>query len=533
MSALLRRSGIELSPFQLDQLWTYHQLLRDFNPQLNLTRIHNFSNMVLKLYVDSMLPAQMIDLPSPLLDLGTGAGMPGIPLKIFMPHLEILLAESRKNRSEFIEEAVSRLKLQDVQVVAEGIHPGSEYPVNGVITRAVESVSATLSRIEGCLSRRGLAIFMKGPRCGDEIDEAVERHRRTYRLVRDVAYSIPGTAHERRLVVFERLDEPAWSSRAAAMKRHPYRKIESEHNEIFKDLKKLHASRGIRKQGQALVCGRKLIGEVLRDFPELCKAWISSDDRSPPPADAPAHIAWIQLATSLFRTLDLFGTGAPLLQVETPEINEWDPSSGFPPGCSILIPFQDPENVGTLIRSAAAFGAARVILLSESAHPWHPRALRASGVPCFTLNFYTVPQSTICPRIYLSCPFRPREETYPGLTFPRPSDFCPEWRDPACPTGGVNIAFPYRSCQAWNPSTPQRLQPSRSSSGPGKNVKGNACRGAALTGCDVDRVRSSGVESADFPSSRKKKVSHKRAPGQQLRTVVPQSWNAPPTPSSS
>lgn len=68
---------------------------------------------------------------------------------------------------------------------------------------------------------------------------------------------------------------------------------------------------------------------------------------------------------------------------------------------------------------------------------------------------------------------------------------------------------------------------------PGKTSKGNACRGAALTGCDVDRVRSSEVESVDFPSSRKKKVSHKRAPGQQLRTVVPQSWNAPPTPSFS
>lgn len=433
MSALLRRSGIELSPFQLDQLWTYHQLLRDFNPQLNLTRIHNFSNMVLKLYVDSMLPAQMIDLPSPLLDLGTGAGMPGIPLKIFMPHLEILLAESRKNRSEFIEEAVSRLKLQDVQVVAEGIHPGSEYPVNGVITRAVESVSATLNRIEGCLSRRGLAIFMKGPRCGDEIDEAVERHRRTYRLVRDVAYSIPGTAHERRLVVFERLDEPAWSSRAAAMKRHPYRKIESEHNEIFKDLKKLHASRGIRKQGQALVCGRKLIGEVLRDFPELCKAWISSDDRSPPPADAPAHIAWIQLATSLFRTLDLFGTGAPLLQVETPEINEWDPSSGFPPGCSILIPFQDPENVGTLIRSAAAFGAARVILLSESAHPWHPRALRASGGAVFHVELLHGPSVHDLPEDLPVVPLSAEGRDISGFDFPEAFGLLPGMEGPGLP----------------------------------------------------------------------------------------------------
>ena len=98
MAALLERSGIKLSEHQLDQLWLYHKLLRRYNPELNLTRIHNFTNMVLKLYVDSILPGTLMDLPSPLLDLGTGPGMPGIPLKIAYPNLEILLAESRKNR---------------------------------------------------------------------------------------------------------------------------------------------------------------------------------------------------------------------------------------------------------------------------------------------------------------------------------------------------------------------------------------------------------------------------------------------------
>ena len=82
MEALLERADISLSNTQLGQLWAYHQLLRRYNPKLNLTRIHNFANMVIKLYVDSLLPGRMVALPSPLLDIGTGPGMPGIPLKI-------------------------------------------------------------------------------------------------------------------------------------------------------------------------------------------------------------------------------------------------------------------------------------------------------------------------------------------------------------------------------------------------------------------------------------------------------------------
>jgi 16S rRNA (guanine(527)-N(7))-methyltransferase RsmG len=163
MDALLKRCGINLSAGQLKQLWAYHQLLRRHDAELNLTRIRNFENMVVKLYADSILPALHAPLPSPLLDLGTGPGMPGIPLKIFRPQLHILLAESRQNRIDFLKTAVSTLDLPGLDVVERGIAPDYDRPVAGVITRAVEPIADTLARVAGCLVQNGMVFFMKGP----------------------------------------------------------------------------------------------------------------------------------------------------------------------------------------------------------------------------------------------------------------------------------------------------------------------------------------------------------------------------------
>ena len=85
LEAILKRCGIALDKPQLDLLWRYHQMLRRANAELNLTRIHNFENMVLKHYVDSLLVLDHIELPAPLIDMGSGPGLPGIPLKIARP----------------------------------------------------------------------------------------------------------------------------------------------------------------------------------------------------------------------------------------------------------------------------------------------------------------------------------------------------------------------------------------------------------------------------------------------------------------
>ncbi len=391
MGDLLRQSGIDLSARQLDLLWSYHTLLRRHNPQLNLTRIYSFKNMVFKLYVDSILPAGLMDLPSPLLDLGTGSGMPGIPLKIAYPQLEIILCESRQKRVAFLEMVIQELGLKNISVVGKMITPKFQTPVAGVITRAVERIEKTLERIQGCLNTGGVAVFMKGPRCDMEIETATKRLKGRFELVQNRSYQIPRTPHRRRLVVFQRIDRPFIEVKTKAMEKHPFHKIESEQNSVFKDLKKLLTSRGIKRQCMTLISGEKMVNEALNFLPRRCTAWITGSDQTVPPGAAPEGIPWYLLSPHLFRELDVFGTGGPLLRLKFEPMPSWHPQEGFTQGLSLLIPFQDPENVGAAIRSGVAFGAEKIILLEECAHPYLPKAVRSSGGAVFHAPLYSGP----------------------------------------------------------------------------------------------------------------------------------------------
>ena len=139
--------------------------------------------------------------------------------------------------------------------------------------------------------------------------------------------------------------------------------------------------RGIRKQGQALISGSRIVAEVLERYRDHVEAWVTNSTGPPPPDDA-GSLTWLRLTDSLFSEIDVSGTKSPLLLVRTPEIPAWDPTD-WPDGCTLFVPFQDPENVGAVIRSAAAFGAARVVLLREAAHPFLPKAARAAGPALF------------------------------------------------------------------------------------------------------------------------------------------------------
>ena len=201
------RSRLPLSEKQVQQVWQYHNLLRKRNAEYDLTRIYQFDNMVQKHYVDCVLVAKLLEwnLPSPLLDIGTGAGLPGVLLKIACPETELILSEGRHKRIAFLHEVVQTLGLRGIEIHEGKIYPSYSRSVNGVITRALESIPKSLARIMKCLGPGGKALFMKGPGCNDELEEAVRAFRESYKQIQDISYTIPHSAHHRRLIVFERL----------------------------------------------------------------------------------------------------------------------------------------------------------------------------------------------------------------------------------------------------------------------------------------------------------------------------------------
>src|SRR4029077_16173138 len=128
----------------------YHLLM---NHQLtdNVTRLVKFRDIGIKHFIDSLIAPRLSQLSFPLLDVGTGPGFPGIPLKILFPEKKIILAEGVRRRVDFLKAVRDSMKLNDLQVIGRKIDDTFQLPVGGVITRALEDIGTTLRNVSRCL----------------------------------------------------------------------------------------------------------------------------------------------------------------------------------------------------------------------------------------------------------------------------------------------------------------------------------------------------------------------------------------------
>lgn len=201
--------GIELTDYQIDQFYDYYELLIHWNSMVNLTAITQMEEVVTKHFVDSLtLKKIIVDIDQKLLkliDVGTGAGFPGIPLKIVFPELEVTLLDSLNKRVKFLNEVIENLKLKGITAVhgrAEdmGRDKVSRETYDLCVSRAVANL-ATLS--EYCMpfvKTGGYFIPYKSGKLEEELENGKGAVRKLNGEIEDIlTFTLPN-ADERCLV---------------------------------------------------------------------------------------------------------------------------------------------------------------------------------------------------------------------------------------------------------------------------------------------------------------------------------------------
>ncbi|AFM13565.1 Ribosomal RNA small subunit methyltransferase G [Turneriella parva DSM 21527] len=374
------------------QLRRHWQMLVESDDKTDLTRLESTHEIAIKHYLDCAMPLKFTSLPSPLLDIGSGAGFPGLVLKILSPETEVILGEVRPKRTRFLQQVIDELGLTGVQVFAHRIGPQFPLEIQGVATRALESCRDTLYRVAPFLPAGGRVLLLKGPKGDEEIAEALAEmkdfaHEKTY------SYNLADTRNERRLVIMRRERESVRktgeSNTGAPKSTGRVTEITSRANEQFKSLLSLTEAKGIRKEKLFLVSGEKLVQEILttdRLRAQLQTLLVSSEM---PRAETGANT--LVLSPALFREVDVSGTRSAIGVMQLPGISAWQPTAETS-GVTVFLPFQDPANIGAAIRSAAAFGARRVVLTEEAASPFLPKSVRAAANALFHVELMRGPR---------------------------------------------------------------------------------------------------------------------------------------------
>jgi 16S rRNA (guanine527-N7)-methyltransferase len=203
-----RRLGLELKPRQIEQFSIYYQELTDWNRRMNLTSITDYEEVQIKHFLDSLTVT--LAFPQPIkknpriIDVGTGAGLPGAPLKIVLPEIELVLLDATTKKANFLHHLKQKLGLDDVEVVvgrAEEIAHQTRYreEFDIVLSRAVAALPTLVELTLPFCAIGGRFVAQKKAEVDSEINEAGK-----------AIHTLGGRLRETKRINLEELGEERW-----------------------------------------------------------------------------------------------------------------------------------------------------------------------------------------------------------------------------------------------------------------------------------------------------------------------------------
>jgi 16S rRNA (guanine527-N7)-methyltransferase len=185
--------NLHVTDQQIDQLLSFIKLIEKWNKAYNLTAIRNREEMARLHILDSLAIVPHVE-GKRVIDIGTGAGLPGIPLAICLPEVDFTLLDSNAKKTRFVQQVVLELKLKNVTVLhsrVENYHP--EHGYDAVLTRAFASLPDIVKLTAHLLAEGGVLLAMKGQNLDAELAEITAKKS-------VISVSVPGTDVERCLV---------------------------------------------------------------------------------------------------------------------------------------------------------------------------------------------------------------------------------------------------------------------------------------------------------------------------------------------
>jgi len=201
--------GIKLSSYQLDLFDIYLTELMDWNQRINLTGLKSGDRIVIELLLDSLIPAPYLPDKGRMLDVGSGAGLPGIPLKIHSPRLSIHLLEANSKKVSFLKQVIRLLNLKDIHAIKGRIEKDKDNlhseGYHLITARAFASLSKTIVWCSPFLVPDGFLVSFLGSGAEDDLKGCHDILEENHLLIhRKIPYILPGKRIKRNTVIFQK-----------------------------------------------------------------------------------------------------------------------------------------------------------------------------------------------------------------------------------------------------------------------------------------------------------------------------------------